>query len=61
MDTLAMPNFDELENVDPTNLKIDEVEEQRDQVVNIIHIRRILRSKMGLISYIIKYCEFVIL
>ena len=31
-----MPTFDELENLDPSNLKIAEVEEQQDQSVNII-------------------------
>ena len=36
METLGMPTFDELANLDPSNLKIVEVEEQQDQSVNII-------------------------
>ena len=42
METLGMETFDELGDIDPTNLKIVEVEEQRDQSINIIqHITQI--------------------
>ena len=36
METLGMPNFDELAKLDPSNLNTVEVEEQHDQSVNII-------------------------